>query len=49
MAQSLKSPVGVPLFWESGANPPPPPPPTRVATMAVHIQDGSHGERKSHR
>ena len=22
MAQSLKSPVGVPLFWESGANPP---------------------------
>ena len=22
MAQSLKSPVGVPLYWESGANPP---------------------------
>ena len=22
MAQSLKSPVGVPLFWESGAKPP---------------------------
>ena len=22
MAKSLKSPVGVPLYWESGANPP---------------------------
>ena len=43
MAQSLKSPVGVPLYWESGANPPQEWP-SRLSTfkLAVMAKENLH-------